>query len=76
MHLGNVNMLLLLWLLPAVAALYFYAAWRRKSAMRVFVDEGILDRISMSVNEAGRRAKAALVIVALVFLVVALARPA
>jgi hypothetical protein len=53
MHLGNVNMLMLLWLLPAVAAFYFYAAWRRKRAMRVFIDEDILDRISMSVNEAG-----------------------
>jgi len=76
MHLGNVNMLLLLWLLPAVAALYFYAAWRRGKAMRVFIDEGLLDRISMSVNQVGRRVKAALVIVALAFLIVALARPA
>jgi Ca-activated chloride channel family protein len=76
MHLGNVNMLLLLWLLPAVAALYAYAAWRRKRAMRVFIDEGLLDRISMSVNQTGRRAKVALIIVALAFLIVALARPA
>mgnify|MGYP001822315453 CR=1 FL=1 len=76
MHLGNVNMLLLLWLLPAVAALYAYAAWRRKRAMRVFIDEGILDRISISSNQAGRRVKAALAMIALAFLVVALARPA
>ena len=76
MHLGNVNMLLLLWLLPAVAVFYVYAAWRRKKAMRIFIDEDLLDRISMSVNQAGRRVKAALVIVALAFLIVALARPA
>jgi Ca-activated chloride channel family protein len=76
MHLGNVNMLLLLWLLPVVAALYLYSAWRRKRAMRLFIEEDLLDRISMSVNQAGRRIKAALVITGLAFLIVALARPA
>lgn len=76
MHLGNVNMLLLLWLLPAVVMLYVYAAWRRKKATLLFIEEEILDKISMSVNQAGRRVKAVLVIVALAFLIVALARPA
>jgi Ca-activated chloride channel family protein len=69
-------MLLLLWLLPAVAVLYLYASWRRKKAMNVFIEADIIDRISMSVNPAGRRAKAVLIIVALSSLVVALARPA
>jgi Ca-activated chloride channel family protein len=76
MHLGNVNMLLLLWLLPAVAALFVYAAWRRKKAMRVFIEEGILERVAISSNLAARRLKAALVIAALAFLVFSLARPA
>lgn len=44
--------------------------------MRVFVDEGILDRISMSVSEPARRLKALLVTVALAFLIFSLARPA
>ncbi len=76
MHLGNVNMLLLLWLLPAVVMLYVYSAWRRKKATLLFIEEEILEKISMSVNQAGRRVKAALVIAALAFLIVALARPA
>jgi Ca-activated chloride channel family protein len=76
MHLGNVNMLLLLWLLPAVILLFVYAAWRRGRATRLFIDTGLLDKISMSVNPAGRRAKSALLVVALAFLIFSLARPA
>jgi len=76
MHLGNVNMLLLLWLLPAVAAFYVYASWRRKKAMRVFIEEGLLDRVTISSNRAARTIKAALVIAALAFLIFSLARPA
>lgn len=76
MHLGNVNMLLLLWVAPALAALYLYAAWRRGRAMRVFVEAGLLDRISTSVRPGARRVKAALTVAAVMLLAVALARPA
>ncbi len=68
-------MLLLLWLLPVVAAMYAWAAWRRKKAMRVFIDAGLLDRISMSVDRTARVTRAALLMAALAFIVIALARP-
>ena len=76
MRLGNVNMLLLLWLVPAAAAMYLYASWRRARALRRFVEADLVDRISLSVRPAARRLKAFLVVLAIAFLVFALARPA
>ncbi len=76
MHLGNVKVLLLLWLLPGLGAIYVWAAYRRSRALRVFVEAQILDRISMSVNHAGRRLKAVLVLASVAFIIIALSRPA
>lgn len=76
MHLGNVKILLLLWLVPLLAFLYIWADYRRRQALRMFVEAQLLGKISMSVNPAGRRLKAALAITAVVFTIVALARPA
>lgn len=76
MHLGNVNILNLLWLAPALVALYIWAASRRRKAMKAFVEADLLDRISMTVNRPRRVWKQALVVVAVVFIVFALARPA
>ncbi|MBN2183986.1 MAG: VWA domain-containing protein [Candidatus Krumholzibacteriota bacterium] len=76
MHFGNIKILLLLWIIPVLGAVYAWAAYRRAKALRVFIEAGLLDRISMSVNLAGRRLKAALVLGAVAFIIVALARPA
>ncbi len=76
MHFGNIKILLLLWLVPALGALYAWAAYRRSRALRIFIEAGLLERVSMSVNPAGRRLKAALILAAAAFVVVALARPA
>ncbi len=76
MHLGNVKMLSLLWLVPAIAVLFVWAAYRRKKALREFVDAGVLDRVVISTNHAGRRTKAFLLLLAYVLVVVSLSRPA
>jgi Ca-activated chloride channel family protein len=76
MHFGNVKMLLLLWMVPLVAIFYIYAGWRRNKAMRLFVEADLLDRISMSVDPRARMARSILVMACIVFLVIALARPA
>jgi len=76
MHLMNVKMLLLLWLVPALALLYGWAAYRRRAALKVFIETGLLDRVSMSVNPAGRRMKEILALAAVALVVAALARPA
>jgi Ca-activated chloride channel family protein len=76
MHLGNVKMLSLLWFVPLFVALFVWAAYRRRQALRVFVEEDLLDRIGLSINRAGRRWKAGLIVLGLIFVIVALARPA
>jgi Ca-activated chloride channel family protein len=76
MHLGNVKMLSLLWLVPAIVLLFIWAAYRRKTALRVFVEAELLGKIGLALNPAGRRWKAALVILGFAFIVLALSRPA
>ncbi|MBN1164401.1 MAG: hypothetical protein JXB45_07465, partial [Candidatus Krumholzibacteriota bacterium] len=71
MHWGNVKLLSLLWLLPAIALLLFWAAHKRRRALEIFVEAGLLERISLSVNPAGRRFKAVLTMLGLIFIVLA-----
>ena len=75
-RLGNIAMLHLLWLLPVLVGLFVYATQRRKRALRTFIDAGLLDRIPVSVSHVKRRWKAALMVLAAAFMVVALTRPA
>lgn len=74
-RLYSVHMLYLLWVIPFIIGLYFYAGRQRRSAMALFVDAGILDRIRITVSPIRRRWKAALITLALVFLAFALTRP-
>ncbi len=76
MHLGNVHMLSLLWLVPVIVMLFAWAAHRRKRALTHFIEAGLLDRVGISISHAGRRWKAALIVLGFVFIVLALARPA
>jgi Ca-activated chloride channel family protein len=76
MHLGDVKMLYLLWLLPALALLYAWAAARRRAALRRFVDDEILERIGLSQNRPARAWKAALFVAAFSLVAFAAARPA
>ena len=70
--LQNLN---LLWLLPLAVLLFCYAGWRRRRALERFASSGLLPRLVATVSLAKRRWKAALTILALAFLIVALARP-
>ncbi len=76
MHLMNLKLLLFLWLVPVLALLYGWAAYRRRRALKVFIEARLLERVSMPVNHAGRRMKEILVLAGVVFIVAALARPA
>lgn len=74
--LQNVDMLHLLWLVPLLLAVFVYC-WRKQGkALVMFIDAGILPKISISVNKAGRRLKAVLILASLVFIVFGLTRPA
>jgi Ca-activated chloride channel family protein len=76
MHIGDIKMLYLLWLVPVVAFLYAWAAYRRKRALRAFVEEDLLARIGLSASGTGRTTKAVLVTLAVAFVAFAAARPA
>jgi len=76
MHLGDVKMLYLLWLVPALVLLFAWAAARRRAALRRFVDDELLERIGLSQNRPARAWKAALFILAFSLVAFAAARPA
>jgi Ca-activated chloride channel family protein len=76
MHIGNIKMLYLLWLVPVVVFLYAWASYRRKQALRAFVEEDLLERIGLSASGTGRTSKAVLVTLAVAFVAFAAARPA
>jgi Ca-activated chloride channel family protein len=76
MHLQNIEMLLLLWLLPLLVGLYIFAGYKRRQALNRFIDAKLLPLLNTSVSLSRRRWKAALLIIAFVFGIVAAARPA
>ncbi len=68
-------MLLAYLLVPAVATLYWWAWQRKQRDMARLVDSPLLARLAGTVSHRRRRLKAALLLLALVLLVTALARP-
>jgi len=72
MHLYHINMLYLLWLLPLPAALFIYAARKRRQAVEALALGG------GGMPLVARRPwwRPLLVIIGLIFLIIALARPA
>ena len=52
--LQNIDMLHLLWIVPVLLAAYIYAWQKRRRALALFIDAGILDRIRISVSPARR----------------------
>ena len=76
MHLGDVKMLYLLWIVPVLAAFFAWASYRRGKALRAFVDDELLGRIGLSTSRTGRLWKAVLLILAFSFVAFAAARPA
>lgn len=76
MILQNVHMLHFLWLIPLLTATYVYAWQKRKTALRLFIDAGLMDKIPISLSPAKRFWKSAAVLSAAGFLVIGMARPA
>jgi len=69
-------MLHFLWLIPLLASIYVYAWQKRKSALKLFIDAGLMDRIPVSISHIKRFWKSVSVLVALAFIVISMARPA
>lgn len=76
MHLGDVKMLYLLWILPVLVFFYVWAAYRRRRAIEIFVDEDLVAKIGLSSSGTRRALKASLFTLAFAFAAFSLARPA
>jgi Ca-activated chloride channel family protein len=74
--LQNVHMLFLLWSIPVFVGIYIYAGQKRRQALKRFIDASLLDKIHISTSPVKRRWKAAALIVAVGFIILAAARPA
>jgi Ca-activated chloride channel homolog len=75
-RLNDIGMLLLFWLVPVLAGIFYYGFWKRRRALEQFVEAGLLSRISVSVSGTKRLWKAVVVLLAVVFVILGLARPA
>jgi len=76
MKLQNIYMLYFLWLTPVLAAVYFYGWRKRKRDLEAFIDTGLLARIKISGSNVQRYRKALVLLTAIVFLILAMTRPA
>jgi len=72
----RLELLMLLWLLPLLAALLLYARARRRRSLRIFADASRLSGLAASRDPRRRLLKALLLLAAIALIVVALARPA
>ncbi len=72
----DIAMLNWLWLTPLLAILFYYAARKRRDALARFADSGLLPQLNLHLNAGNRFWKATATVLAAVFLVVGLARPA
>jgi Ca-activated chloride channel family protein len=72
----DLPMLLLLWVLPALLGLLFYAGHRRRQGLARFVAAGLQPLLTGSVSPERRGWKAALLLMAFAMAVLAAARPA
>ena len=70
------GMLALLLLVPVVAGLFLYAARQRRAGLLLFLEAGMLKRLTLPVSRGRRAGKAVLLLLALALLTIALARPA
>jgi len=76
LKLQNIYMLHLLWSLPFLIAVFVYAWQKRRRALEMFIDSGLLDRIPISVNNSRRLWKAILLLLAVMCIIFAITRPA
>ncbi len=73
--LHNIAMLYLLWALPVLVAAYVYASRKRKKALEIFVDAGMIDRLSIHVSKTKRRWKIAMILISFIFVILGMTRP-
>ena len=74
MNFANPQILPLLLIVPALAVYFLFAFRKRKKLLLAFAENALLEKIS-SANPARQKIKATLLVLALFFMTVSLARP-
>jgi Ca-activated chloride channel family protein len=72
----NLAFLHSLWLLPVFCLLFIYAAWKRDHALKMFTGTVLLDKLTANFSRTKRRLKHLLFLLAVLFLILGMARPA
>ncbi|NOX96747.1 MAG: VWA domain-containing protein [Nitrospirae bacterium] len=75
MHFGNLRYLYLLWLVPLLIIFYLYVFRRKRKVLETFASVHLLPQLSVSFSPARQKVKAALLILAFIFLAFTLTRP-
>lgn len=75
MNFGNLSYLLLLWLLPALVFFYMYAFMKKQRALRQFCGPELAGRLLPQLRQGRQKLKAFFIILAVLFLTLALVRP-
>lgn len=76
MQFGNQNILMLLWLVPALGLFFFWAFRRKDALLKIFcADESLRGRLLRNASRTRQVAKAVLISLAIALALVALARP-
>lgn len=75
MQFANLDALYLLWLVPALGALFLWSARRKRKAVAAFGDEGLMAKLAQSTSPVRDRLKSGFLLASVFFLVLALARP-
>jgi Ca-activated chloride channel family protein len=75
MKFGNLNYLYLLWLVPALALFYVYAFRAKDKAILAFCSLDLADKLMPRVSRGRQKFKAAMLITAVLFMILALVRP-
>lgn len=73
--LHNINMLHLLWVLPFVLVIFIYGWSKKRKALELFIEAGLLDKIYISADRQKKYFKAIAIILSLAFVIFALTRP-
>lgn len=72
---GSPQNFIWLWIVPAVAGLFFLSDWRRGLAVRRFGEAALVEKLILSLDRRKRLLKRLLLLVAALFMVLALAQP-
>ncbi len=75
MQFGNLTYFFLLWLIPVLVFFYIYAFLKKDKQIKQFCGNTLYPRLTPPMGKSRQKLKACLVIIAVFFLIIALARP-